>query len=294
MPPHESMSSSSRSRIAPLSMQILAPTRALPPRLAKMSLPAELLERIVDYMPVQTQLRFARTNHAMKEMIYDDSRWVTKLKAMGVWNEEDARRAAEEEITRRREATQRAKEEAVLGRAVTNGSYTTLFDQAIEQKKFGVLPAAPVKTTDDLLDLQLDSPEGFGEFQSVSAFSDEKLVDSVSPLSVLSSVISRRGLARSEFGRVYGTLSPLYIDLANSNSLEESAVFRHRRQLEDQAKLLRILELFGRTRAVDNWTRCQKRIAWITETFERQMLIEFEKFSHSATMLTLGHMMFRI
>ena len=97
----------------------------------------------------------------------------------------------------------------------------------------------------------------------------------------LSSVVSRRGQARLEFGKVYATLAALYIDLANSNSLDEAAIFRHRRQPEEQAKLLKVLELFGRARAVQDWTKCQKRIAWITETFERQMLTEFEEYPYS-------------
>src|SRR5271169_5458793 len=119
MAPRESNSSFSRGRIPPVSMAVLTPTRFLPTPTPKMSLPIELLEQIVDYMPVQTQLRFARTSHAMRDMVYDDTRWVTKLKDMGVWNEEDARRAVEEEIALQREAVQRAKEEAVLGRTVT-------------------------------------------------------------------------------------------------------------------------------------------------------------------------------
>jgi recyclin-1 len=106
-----------------------------------------------------------------------------------------------------------------------------------------------------------------------------KPVDALAPLTILDSVLSRRGQARDEFGKVYETLAPLYIDLANANSLDDAAVFQHNRQPEEQAKFLKVLELFGRSRAVDNWTRCQKRIAWITETFERGALTEFEEYA---------------
>lgn len=208
----------------------------------------------------------------MRDLIYDDTRWVSKLKAMGVWNEEEARRAAEEEINQRREAIQRAKQEAVLGRSITNGA-TTLFDADVEGRIIGALAVTPFTTGVGLLD---DTPEAFGEFQSVSSAA-EKPVDTFSPLRVLSSVLSRRGQARSEFGKVYATLAPLYIDLANSNSIDDAAIFRHRRQPEEQAKLLKVLERFGRAKAVDEWTRCQKRIRWITEAFERQILTDFEK-----------------
>jgi recyclin-1 len=268
-----------------------------------MLLPVELLEQIVDYLPVPTLLTFARTSHAMRDMVYDDSRWVTKLKAMNAWNEDEARRAAEEEIIRRREAQQRAREEAVLGRAVTNGyPTTTLFDANAEKRKLDtlpivpVMPVTPIKATGDLLDFQFDSPEAFGEFQSVSTGSPNiKPVDTNAAFHILSSVVSRRGQAKSEFGRVYEILAPLYVDLGSSNSLEEAAVFRHRQRPEEQAKLLKVLELFGRARAVDNWTKCQKRIAWINETFERQALTEFEEYNlMTTTKLTSEHMMHKI
>ena len=272
-------------------MQVLTPTRILPAtqptQPTKMSLPIELLEQIVDYMSVPTQLCFARTSHAMRDMVYDDSRWTARLKDMGVWNEEDARRVAEEEIFLQREAAMRARQEAVLGRTLTNGGgSTTLFDASVVEKRKGSVNA--VKGTDDLLDFQGDKTDDFGEFQSVDVPVVEKPVEAVSPLNVLSSVVSRRGKARVEFGRVYATLAPLYISLANSDSLEEAAVFRHRRQPEEQAKLLKVLELFGRSRSVGDWTRCQRRIAWITETFERHMLTEFEEFVTPSTRLISG------
>lgn len=296
MAPREPSSSTSRGRIAPVSMQILTPTRIPSAQASKMSLPIGLIERIVDYMPVQTQLRFARTSHAMRDVIYDDTRWVSKLKIMGVWNEEEARRAVEEELAQRREATQRVKVEAVLGRAVGNGTSTaTLFDVNVERRKVETLPVTPAKSlSGDLLDFHFDTPEAFGEFQSVTEGPVEKPVSTITPLNVLSSVVSRRGQARLEFGKVYATLAPLYLDLANSNSLGEAAVFRHRRQPEEQAKLLKVLEQFGRAGAVNDWTKCQKQVARITETFEQQMLTEFEEYLYLLVELMLGRMMPKI
>jgi len=293
MAPREpSTSSRGRTTPVPLTMAVLTPTRLFSPPQPKMHLPIELLEHIVDYMSVSTQLVFARTSHAMRDMVYDDTRWVAKLKAMGAWKEDEARRAAEEEVRGRREAMQRAKQEAVLGRQVNiNGgassASTTLFDESVERKKydgsFGMMPVTPLKNTGDLLEFGADSPEAFGDFQSVSPDDSPVLkpLDTIAALTILNSVVSRRGYARQEFGKVYKCLAPLYIDLANANSLDDAAIFRHQRQPEEQAKLLKVLELFGRSRAVDNWTRCQKRIAWMTETFERGALTEFEEYRQS-------------
>src|ERR1700721_845411 len=123
--PRESSKTSSRGRIPPVTMQVLTPTKphtAPPP---KMFLPIEILEQIVNYMSIPTQLIFAQTNRAMRDMVYDDSRWVAKLKDMGVWNEGEARRAMEEELLRKLDEEKRKKEEVVLGRPVRTGTTST-------------------------------------------------------------------------------------------------------------------------------------------------------------------------
>ena len=285
---HESDPSSLRVGHNNLSMQVLKPVNIRPPPF-RMALPAELLEEIIDYLPVKTQLVFARTSRAIRDMVYDDTRWVAKLKAMGVWNEEEARRTVEKELQLQQEAIQRAKQEAVLGRRVTASNKTntvTIFDAAQEIAS----PKPFIKVTDDLLDLGGDGGDVFGDFQSVSISPEATATDFCAPLNILSSVISRRGQARSEFGKVYAGLAPIYTKLCHADSLEDVSTFRQLQRLEDQATLLKILELFGRARAVDNWTKCQKRLAWHAEMFESRMLTEFEESILHTIELILGHM----
>ncbi len=62
----------------------------------------EILATILDYLPVPDQLRFARTSRRMREMVYDDTRWVSRLQSMGVWNEAEARQHFDEAMARRR------------------------------------------------------------------------------------------------------------------------------------------------------------------------------------------------
>jgi recyclin-1 len=243
-----------------LTPTVLTPSKPLPPAPTKMALPVELLEHVLSYLPVPDQLLFARTSRSLRDMVYDDSRWIARLKSMGVWNEDEAKSLAEEELVLSAEAEKKAREEAVLRRQV-------VFDAAIERKKF---------QGGDLLDLQVE--EAFGEFQSVTMETAASPVEGMSPLKVLEGVVSRRGQARYEFGRVYEVLAPLYIALGKANGLDDIPAFKHRQKLEEQGSLLRVLELFGQARAVDNWEKCQKRIAWITETFERQMITEFEEY----------------
>lgn len=65
---------------------------------------AEILVTILDYLPVSDLLRVARASSRMREMVYDDTRWVARLKSMGLWNEAEARRRFEEALKRRKEA----------------------------------------------------------------------------------------------------------------------------------------------------------------------------------------------
>ncbi|OAA64520.1 secretion pathway protein sls2 [Niveomyces insectorum RCEF 264] len=65
-------------------------------------LPAEILATILDYLPVPDLLRFARVSRRMREMVYDDTRWIARLQSMGCWNEAEARRRFEEAMAKRR------------------------------------------------------------------------------------------------------------------------------------------------------------------------------------------------
>ncbi|SPQ21139.1 4ce2aee9-f633-4cda-a6bb-fda4632c6246 [Thermothielavioides terrestris] len=71
---------------------------------SKPVLPAEILAAILDYLPVADQMRVARVSRRMREMVYDDSRWVARLRSMGCWDEAEARRRFEEAVLRRRRA----------------------------------------------------------------------------------------------------------------------------------------------------------------------------------------------
>ncbi|CAK7206407.1 F-box protein: endocytic membrane traffic, recycling ReCYcling 1 [Sporothrix eucalyptigena] len=72
---------------------------------SRTTLPAEILSKIVDYLPIPDQLTFARTCRRMREMVYDDTRWVSRLQSMGAWNEAEARKRFEEAMQKRRRDT---------------------------------------------------------------------------------------------------------------------------------------------------------------------------------------------
>lgn len=58
----------------------------------------------------------------MREMVYDDTRWVARLKSMGLWNDVEARRRFEEAVRRRREAQEREARERAAAAAAAAGT----------------------------------------------------------------------------------------------------------------------------------------------------------------------------
>ncbi|CAK7216065.1 F-box protein: endocytic membrane traffic, recycling ReCYcling 1 [Sporothrix curviconia] len=125
---------------------------------SRTALPAEILSTIVDYLPVTDQLTFARTCRRMREMVYDDTRWVTRLQSMGAWNEAEARRRFEDAMQKRRRDTAAAAAAAsgIGGNGLVGGGSsgglpgavggapagsrsvsgsTTLFDASLEEER---------------------------------------------------------------------------------------------------------------------------------------------------------------
>lgn len=55
-------------------------------------LPYELIAQVIDHLNAADMIRMARVSRKMHEMVYEDARWVQRLKRMGVWNDLEARR----------------------------------------------------------------------------------------------------------------------------------------------------------------------------------------------------------
>ena len=82
---------------------------------SKPALPAELLAHVLDFLPVPALLRAARVSRRMRDMVYEDSRWVAKLRAMGAWDEAEAQRWAGQAGSARRRTTITARRETEAG-----------------------------------------------------------------------------------------------------------------------------------------------------------------------------------
>ncbi|OTB05827.1 hypothetical protein M426DRAFT_56281 [Hypoxylon sp. CI-4A] len=249
---------------------ILSTLRATSMVESKTALPAEIIASILNYLPVPDLLRFARTSSRMREMVYDDTRWVARLKSMGCWNELEARRRFEEAIKRKRDAAGRANANGGPNPNATRQASTTIFDAALEEER----RKAQEDKASQLQESKIDGFEttSLNPPQSKSPYEDPDAL-----LNVLKTVKSIRGHAREEYGKVYGALAPFYLDLSRARSHTEPIVFKVFRDPESQAKMLANLQTFSKSDWADGYLQRETKVINMTTIFESAVLREFEQ-----------------
>ncbi|OLN84474.1 F-box protein pof6 [Colletotrichum chlorophyti] len=234
------------------------------------TLPAEILVAILDYLPVADLMQVARASRRLQEMVYDDTRWVARLKSMGCWDEQEARRRFEEAMRRRREAAERAngtnKQPGVgANHATAIPTSTTLFDATVEEerRKRQSVVAPPI--------------DGFERMTVGVPAAKDPLKDPEALLDVIKNAKSVRGHAREEYGKIYGALAPFYFDLARAKSHTDPIVFQVFRDPERQAKMLSNLQTFAKSDWAQGWNQREERLMTMTSIFESAVLREFEQ-----------------
>lgn len=226
---------------------------------------AEILVAILDYLPIADQMRFARASRRMREMVYDDTRWVSRLRMMNCWNEREARQRFEDYVRRRREAAERANAAAKQqpDGAVGPQVVTTLFDASAEEKKMQSDPVAGLQ-------------DGF-ETMTIGSPAKDPTRDPSAYLDVFSNVKSIRGGARQEYGKIYGALAPFYYDMIKARSHADPIIFQAFRDPESQAKMLSNLVRFAKSDLAEGCHEREERLKSMTAIFESAVLREFEQ-----------------
>jgi recyclin-1 len=219
----------------------------------------------------------------MKEMVYDDTRWVQRLQSMGCWNEAEAR-ARFEEVMRKKWEAQKAKhdEEAKRNGTGVNGTgeggktTTTIFDAGIEEER-QKQQASTIHGANSLADgfetLAIAPPTS----KPTTTNPRPSLEDPIALLTVLSKVKSVRGYARPEYARVYGALGPFYQDFARSKSHTDPVIFRVYRDPEQQAQMLAQLQKFAKSDWAQGWRQREEKLNTMVGIFESAVLREFEQ-----------------
>ena len=258
---------------------------------SKPVLPAELIATILDFLPVPDLPRFARVSRRLKEMVYDDTRWVQKLKAIGVWNEDEAKQRVEEAMKRKSEA-QRTKEADEAKRTGVNlpGSVNgiagggrrpagnmTLFDASSEDSKIRRGLETPQLRTSKRRETLTDGFDDLTISPSTPAQASSLPWDPSIALNVLNRVRSIRGHAKQEFGKIYGALGPLYMNLARSRGHSDAIIFRTYRDPEQQAQILSSLKRFAKCDFAVGWQEREQKLDTMSGIFENAVLREFEQ-----------------
>ncbi|CZT02577.1 related to Sls2 protein [Rhynchosporium graminicola] len=248
-------------------------------------LPAEIVSTILDYLPIPDLMSFARTSKRMLEMVYEDSRWVQRLKVMGVWNEGEARKRFEEAVKMKREIMRiRAEEEGkrtgigVNGNAAQRKTSTTLFDAGVEEERQRqstevASKAAGTSIEDGFETLALSSVAQSSNTSTARA----AMLDPEALLNIFSGLKSIRGSARQEYAKIYAALAPFYYDLARSRSHMDPIIFRVYRDPEQQAQMLAHLQIFSRTDWAQGWRQREEKLNTMIGIFENAVLREFEQ-----------------
>ncbi|KAL8731783.1 MAG: hypothetical protein Q9166_003230 [cf. Caloplaca sp. 2 TL-2023] len=258
---------------------------------SKPLLPAEILSTILDYVTVPDLIRFAQVSRRMKEMVYDDSRWVLRLRLMGCWNEAEARKRSE--AARRMRAGSQAlpySEQADRAGIGVNGgdqsavrtersrkASKTIFHAGWEQVSLGMnghdQSTAGLKTgSNDGFDAVSLSPNATRNHSST-----DKSQDPLSRLDVLSRARSIHGQARQEYGKIHGSIDQYYVDAVTCKDHTTAMVFRVYRDPNHQALMLANLARFAHSDVAQGWLDREEKLRTLSEAFETAVAREFEQ-----------------
>lgn len=215
-------------------------------------------------------------------MVYDDTRWVQKLRSMGLWNEMEARQRYEESV-RKKLDSQRGREPDGIGvngtthRPRVHARSITIFDAGVEEERYRKSlehPTLPTQVT--TRPRHSSNADGFDDVTLPSS----RKVKSMDPdlaLVVLRRVRSIRGQARQEYGKIHGCLAPFYYDLAECDSQEDALTFTTYHDPEQQARILADLRVFALSDTASGSEERIEKLETMTGVFENALLKEFEQ-----------------
>ncbi|KAL4943840.1 hypothetical protein BDV06DRAFT_188765 [Aspergillus oleicola] len=216
--------------------------------ISRASLPAEIMSSILDYLPPVDLIRAARASKLLREMAYDDSRWVQRLKKIGCWDEVEARKYAEK----------------VHG-TIANRTSVDMQESALVQP----LPNQPTIEVTAVSD-------GFDKINLSTSATDGTVSSENDPsLNALKFARSIRGEARQEYGKIHAALAPFYNDIVSLGPSPENLIFQKYTNPQQQAQILFQLQAFAKC---DTTQGCEERhdhLRSAVSMFETAALKEF-------------------
>ncbi|KAL2808016.1 exocyst complex component Sec10-like protein [Aspergillus granulosus] len=203
---------------------------------------------ILDYLPPVDLIRAARASKLLREMAYDDSRWVQKLKRIGCWDEADARRRAEEKFG------------------------TIANRESVEIQESATPEQAPSQPTIEVTAVS----DGFDKINLSTTTAEDIINFDVDPvLGALKLAKSVRGEARQEYGRIHMALAPFYDDITTLGASPDNLVFQKYTDPQQQAQILYQLQAFAKCDITDGWENRHEHLQSAVSIFETAALKEF-------------------
>ena len=223
----------------------------------------------------------------MREMVYDDTRWVQRLQLMGCWDENEARKRAEAARRKRSETLQSIHQEEAkrTGIGVNGTANGTNGPERPERPSITIFDATKEvggreeKTTIDSLGAVTSIEDGFDaiEISPQRKPIPYKSQDTASRIDIFARVCSLRGFARQEYGKVYGALGPFYLDAIRCENHTHAAVFRTYRDPAQQARMLANISKFSNSDMSEGWQKRKEKLNACIEAFEMAVFKEFEQ-----------------
>ena len=232
---------------------------------------------ILDYLPIPDLIAFSKTSKRFQEMVYDDTRWISKLRAMGVWDEAAARQRFEEQMRRKMDVqkTRQAEEARRNGGGHAGSANGLLNGSAIRDRQKSVT----------LFDVGLEEQQQHKDAHRPCTISQDKNTMSTNYDTAASSDIlhvferykSARGAARQEYAKIYGALAPFYLDLTKSRNQTDLRIFRSIRDPNQQARMLAQLRIFANGDSTYGFQHREEKLESMIAIFENAVLREFEQ-----------------
>lgn len=247
----------------------------------------EIISTVLDYLAVPDLIRFARVSKRMQEMVYDDTRWVQRLKAMGCWDEREAKQRFEDAMRKQWEGRKGKEQDPTKkggGSAVKRSlpgvekADGTIFDAELEAtKQQAPIEEAPRLRPGSLVD-GFDTLAVSAHINTLGTNASGRIEtgDAVL-LHILTAVRSIRGAARQEYGKVYSGLSPYYFDISMRGTRTDAKVFRDFKDPEQKSQMLSQLKHFAKSDFAHGNSAREESLDKLITTFEVAVLREFEQ-----------------
>jgi recyclin-1 len=241
---------------------------------------------VLDHLAVYDQISFARVSKRMREMVYDDTRWIRRLQLIGCWDEAAARANADELRRKKLESLNPMHNHGLTKTVNGVKQYETSSTDTLRKlDTFSIdpdlvqtnLPKSP-GAVQNIVHADYD---GF-DFTTLSPINQEfasfdQQVDIAGALQILSNTRSIRGAARQSYGRIHLALNPYYKDALRCRHPSNAKIFRVYRDPIQQAQMLSQLIRFAKCDLCQGAQSRMEKIKSTALAFEDAVAREFEQ-----------------